>query len=169
MTLRYIDTPLTDLNTPEPIRAPRTLTPRYIEAGSEGPAPRHPFPDAAYELPAYWSTMPPLPVSQPPGPLPVSPPPAPPVVPDVDLARFRQAFAWLEAIRPGLTKFGEDLQRILAQCAPPTGPTAGDLWVDTGPDDPRAHALWLRQHRNTGPSRDLTHQRRPRQHLGGPR
>jgi hypothetical protein len=29
-------------------------------------------------------------------------------------------------------------------------------------DDPRARALWLRQQRNTGPSRDLTRQRRPR-------
>jgi hypothetical protein len=163
MTLRYVDTPLTDLDIPEPIRAPRTLTPRYIEVSPEGPVPRQQIPDAAYGLPAYWSTLPPRPVLPPPDPPPDRP--AVPTVPDLDLARFRQAFAWLEAIRPGLTKLGEDLQRILAQCAP----TAGDLWVDTSPNDPRAHALWLRQHRNTGPSRDLTHQRRPRQHPGGPR
>jgi hypothetical protein len=32
------------------------------------------------------------------------------------------------------------------------------------PTDPRERALWLAQHRNTGPDRDLTRQRRPRLH-----
>ncbi len=30
------------------------------------------------------------------------------------------------------------------------------------PTDPRARALWLRQHRGTGPDRQLQHARRPR-------
>jgi len=40
---------------------------------------------------------------------------------------------------------------------------------DPGPADPRARALWLRQHRGTGPVRMAQHERRPRQHLGGRR
>lgn len=168
MTFRYIDAPLADLDTPEPTRTPRTLAPRYIEPGSETPAPRPQIPDTAYGLPAYWSTLPPRPVLPPPDPRPVlptpGPPPALPTVSDMDLAQLREAFTqYWEALRPGLTKLGEDLQRIFVQLVPPTRPVAA------GPDDPHAHALWQRQHRNTGPSRDLTHQRRPRQHPGGPR
>jgi hypothetical protein len=159
MTRRYIDTPLTDLDTPEPTPTPRTLTPRYIEVDAETPAPRQQIPDTAYGLPAYQSTLPP------PDPL-----LSRLVEPDGDLELLRQAFThWTDALRPGLTKFGENLPRISARSAPPPGPTTGDLPVDTSPDDPRARALWLRQHRNTGPTRDLTHQRRPRQHPGGPR
>ncbi len=32
------------------------------------------------------------------------------------------------------------------------------------PTDPRARALWLRQHRNTGPDRQVQHRPRPRRH-----
>ena len=43
---------------------------------------------------------------------------------------------------------------------------AADVLPDPGPTDPKERALWLRQHRNTGPSRDVVHQRRPRTHPG---
>lgn len=33
---------------------------------------------------------------------------------------------------------------------------------DPGPLDPRERALWLRQHRNTGPDRQVQHRPRPR-------
>jgi hypothetical protein len=80
------------------------------------------------------------------------------------LERFRetcrqigQSFADLvEALNPVMQKLGE----TLAQLRPPGSPPPPALRTT----DPRAYALALRQHRGTGPDRQVQHKPRPRQH-----
>lgn len=60
----------------------------------------------------------------------------------------------------GMGRTVEEFTQLLAQMMRPEAEPRPD------PEDPRERALRLRQQRHTGPSRDLTRQRRPRLHVG---
>lgn len=149
--MKYIDTPLVDLDEPEPAPSPpRTLHPRYLDTDPEAPSERPRIPTSAHRLPAYRGTLPfalggnvhiaPL-HTPPPGPL------------GTLLADAARAFArTVDDVTHHLQPLFVQLRDAALAAQPP--------------DDARAHALWLRQHRNTGPTRDVVHQRRPRRHPG---
>lgn len=174
MTRRYIEEPLVDLDQPEPQPAgPRPLTPRYIDVDPEKPADRPRIPDAARGLPAYQFSLgtptkwgPVVPVSDDNWAFPAPLPPRPALDIDrmaaqigMDPTRFGDLLRnVIDAFGPAFAKLGQAMQdatRHLRDLG---------LALDEPPDDVRARALWLRQHRNTGPSRDLVHQHRPRTH-----
>lgn len=62
----------------------------------------------------------------------------------------------VRALVPALAEWNRQIEPLVAQLR-----EAG-LLPEVPPEDPRARALWLRQHRGTGPSRQVQHERRPR-------
>lgn len=171
MNPRYIDAPLVDLDTPEPTPTPRALRPRYVDGDPEAPPARPRIPAAARNLPAYQYAQGGLinpgqvfiaPLGTP------QPPPAPRIDPlagtvqiAFDPSSVQQvaqvAQDWLTAMWQAAAHVAERMQQLA------TALRRAGVLPDQPPDDPRARALWLRQHRNTGPSRDVVHQHRPRQ------
>ena len=94
-------------------------------------------------------------------------PPMPPI-PRLDPAEFR-AFLDKPLITPeqaeALSRMFADFRRAANEALAALGPVfeqlreAGVL-PETPPEDPRAKALWLRQHRSTGPARPGPQHRR---------
>lgn len=78
--------------------------------------------------------------------------------------QFQQLAAWanravedlVRALAPAMTEFGRQLNDMYGKLR-----EAGIL-PEEPPGDPRARALWLRQHRGTGPDRQVQHRPRPR-------
>lgn len=161
MVARYLPEPLRGIDDPEPMTrgARRELAPRYIDRDPDGPVPKRTpattLPAYAVGLPAYrgWPVDPPRPTAT--GlyqPIDVTPNPNPTLLADT----LRDFFARL---KPAFAQAGKEIQAMM-QSFVDAGLLPG---ADDGPtDDPMARALWLRQHRNTGPSRDVVHQHRPR-------
>lgn len=71
---------------------------------------------------------------------------------------FREA---AEAVSRAMNALPDDVDHLLAaiEGLRPLAPEPAER------EDPRARALRLRRHRNTGPASDVTRQRRPRHHL----
>jgi hypothetical protein len=181
--MKYIDEPLVDLDAPDPAApAPRTLRPRYLDTDPEIVPERPRIPSSAHGLPAYRFTLPPRTRPLTGGAVYLAPhnyPRAPLPGPLANFGVDRSGHIYHTGFRHGGNDPVSAMLRDLASAMTLPFATAMDQlrqvfdqFRDAGvvpaqpPDDPRARALWLRQHRNTGPSRDVVHQRRPRRHPG---
>ena len=149
--MRYIDESLVDLDQPEPTAAPRPLSPRYLDA--DDPIPIRSRVEAYMDTLNAATTK-----AKKVGPWTMfgSTTTAPRHY-TVDTQRFSDLLT--DASRSMTYVF----DNFSAAFAPLFDALRGvDVIPEPGPTDPRERALWLRQNRNTGPSRDIVHQRRPR-------
>jgi hypothetical protein len=86
---------------------------------------------------------------------------------DEAIARDRAALGILYPFAPVFRQLVDNVNAVFEALAPAfeqLGRTLGGLLPEQPPVDPVERALWLRQHRGTGPDRQVQHRPRPRQH-----